>query len=41
MKPRFCSIHLAFNKGSFEVFLIENTQRTLGVNSKRQLILIN
>jgi hypothetical protein len=31
MKPRFCSIHLAFNRVYFEAGLIENTQGTLGV----------
>jgi hypothetical protein len=28
---KLCTIHLAFNRGCFEVVLIENSHRTLGV----------
>ena len=30
MSLKFCTIHLAFNRGYFEADLIENTLRTLG-----------
>jgi hypothetical protein len=29
---KFCTIHLALNSGCFEVDLMKNTPRTLGVN---------